>query len=185
MSAQAAVPPEHLDLGRIRLRHPRLTDAEAMFEYGSDPEVARYVDWPICTTIEPILERIRRHRECWDSGAEFRWVITLPKDDRAIGGISSTVVGHAAEFGFLVQRCHWGNGYATDAARAIVAWALSVPAIRRVWATCDVLNVTSARVLEKAGLVRERILPRAIVRPQLSGEPRDALLYARTKQATA
>jgi RimJ/RimL family protein N-acetyltransferase len=177
------LPPETFDLGRIRLRHPRLSDAEAMFEYGSDPEVARYADWPICTAIEPILERIRGHRQCWDSGSEFRWVIT--RDDRAIGGITCSVAGHAGEIGFLVHRRHWGNGYATDAARAIVAWASKVAGIRRVWATCDTENLASARVLEKAGLMREAVLPRAIVRPQLSREPRDAFLYARTKPATA
>ena len=49
------------------------------------------------------------------------------------------------------------------------------------WATCDTENSASARVLEKLGFEREQILLKAIVRPQISPEPRDAYLYARWK----
>jgi RimJ/RimL family protein N-acetyltransferase len=91
------------------------------------------------------------------------------------------VLLHTADVGYLLDRHHWGNGYATEAARAVVAWAFSVPAIRRVWATCDTANVASARVLEKAGLEREGTLRQAIVRPNLGNEPRDAFIYARVR----
>lgn len=42
-----ALPPEVIDLRRLRLRRPQLSDASAIFEYASDPEVARYSDWPV------------------------------------------------------------------------------------------------------------------------------------------
>jgi len=82
---------------------------------------------------------------------------------------------------YLLDSRQWGKGYATEAARAIVEWAFSVPVIRRVWATCDTQNVASARVLEKAGLQLEGTLRRAIVRPNLGNEPRDAFIYARVR----
>jgi ribosomal-protein-alanine N-acetyltransferase len=50
-----------------------------------------------------------------------------------------------------------------------------------VWAVCDVENVASARVLEKAGLLWEGTLRRYILHPNVSPEPRDAHLYARTR----
>ncbi len=173
--------PETFELGRIRLRRPKLSDADALFAIGSDPEVARYADWPLDTEPGPNLERLRRRPALWDSGAEYYWIITLPSDDRAIGAVATRVVQHAADVGYLVDRRHWGNGYATAAARAIVEWALSTPSIRRVWATCDTENVASARVLEKAGLQLESTLRQAIVRPNLSSEPRDAFLYAKVR----
>jgi [ribosomal protein S5]-alanine N-acetyltransferase len=175
------VAPESFELARLRLRRPRLSDAEALFAIGSDPEVARYAEWPLDTEIGPNLERLRQRAELWDSGAEYYWIVTPARDDRAIGAVSTRVVQHAADIGYLLDRRHWGNGYATEAARAIVDWALSRPSIHRVWATCDTENVASARVLEKAGLQREGTLRRAIVRPNLSSEPRDALLYARVR----
>lgn len=174
-------PPEVMELGVIRLRRPGLPDAEGMFDCGSDPEVARYADWPLATSIGRIIERIQRSGQRWESGGEYRWTIALPETDEAAGAISLLVDGHVAELGFLVRRCHWGKGYATAAARAVVAWAMDQPEIWRVWATCDCGNLASIRVLEKTGFMREGRLRRATVRPNLSAEPRDALLYARVR----
>lgn len=174
-------PPETLPLPRLILRRPQLADAPALFACGSDPEVARYMDWTRVTTTEPGIERIRRSDECWAAG-NYYWVITLPAENHAvIGAISCSIEDQAAEFGFFLHPHHWGHGYATEAAQAIVAWALSQASLSRVWATCDTENLASMRVLEKAGLSRERLLPRAIVRPNLSPEPRDAYLYARLR----
>jgi RimJ/RimL family protein N-acetyltransferase len=175
------VAPETFELARLRLRRPKLSDADALFAIGSDSEVARYADWPLSTEMGPTLDRLRQRAELWDSGAEYYWVITLAHDDRAIGAVSTRVVQAAADVGYLLDRRHWGNGYATEAARAIVEWAFSTPSIHRVWATCDTENVASARVLEKAGLQREGTLRRAIVRPNLSNDPRDAFVYARVR----
>ena len=50
-----------------------------------------------------------------------------------------------------------------------------------MWATCDVENARSARVLEKAGLAREAVLRAWAVRPNVSPEPRDVLMYARVR----
>ena len=178
----ATRPPEVIELERLRLRRPRLSDAPAIFEYASDPEVARYADWPISASIESVTERLRWREDEWNSGEEFHWVVTLPPEDRAIGAIACTISGHAAEFGFLFARRYWRNGYATEAARAIVGWVFSVPSVWRLSATCDAENLASARVLEKSGLEREGILRRAIVRPNLSGEPRDAFLYSKVRR---
>jgi RimJ/RimL family protein N-acetyltransferase len=42
-------------------------------------------------------------------------------------------------------------------------------------------NVASARVLEKVGMVREGVLRRYIVHPNIGPEPRDSIVYARTR----
>jgi ribosomal-protein-alanine N-acetyltransferase len=173
--------PETFDTQRIRLRRPRLSDAEAIFEYGSDPEVARYADWPLCTTIDPIIKNLHKRIALWESGTELYWMITLPQEDRAIGGVYCCVAQHSAELGYILNRRYWGNGFATEASRAVIDWAFSVPSIRRVWATCDTENLASARVLEKSGLSREGTLHRWLVRPNLSDEPRDVFIYSRVR----
>ncbi len=174
-------PPETINLPRIRLRRPKISDAEAIFEFGSDPEVAHYADWQVRTTIEPLINSLHKRSERWESGEEFYWVITFPEEDRAIGGISCQVAGHAVEFGYLVHRRYWGNGIATEVTQGIVQWAFSNPPIWRVWATCDAENLASVRVLEKAGLTREGRLRRWAIRPQISNEPRDAFIYSRVR----
>jgi RimJ/RimL family protein N-acetyltransferase len=62
-----------------------------------------------------------------------------------------------------------------------VDWALTQPTIYRVWATCDVDNLASARLLEKIGMQREGLLRRWIIPPNISEVPRDCWCYAKTK----
>lgn len=169
--------PELFDLGDIRLRRPKPEDAEAIFEYGSDPEVARYADWPVQTSIEPIVELIEERKARWESYSEYYWVITESVSDRAIGGVSCRLEGDEAEIGYLLNRKRWGEGYATKAAGAVLTWLKSGQAVKKVRATCDTENLASVRVLEKLGMHRERVLERHSVRPALGVEPRDAYLY--------
>jgi len=68
-----------------------------------------------------------------------------------------------------------------EAVRAIIDLAFVSPAIYRVWAVTDVENFASARVMEKAGMVREGRLARYIMHPNISDEPRDVYCYAITK----
>src|SRR5262245_59272067 len=135
-----------------------LSDAPAIFEYASDPEVTRYAEWPISRSIESVEGRLRLRADEWEAGDEFHWVMTLPPDDRPIGAIACTISGHTAEFGFVLASRFWRNGYATEAARATVGWVFSEPSVWRLSATCDVENRASARVLEKSGLEREGIM---------------------------
>lgn len=172
--------PKVFVLERIRLRRPKVTDAQAIFEYGSDPEVAHYAAWPIRANIDKLIESLRERAALWDAGTEFSWVITTAAEDQAIGGVSCKIVGDSAEIGFLLNRHYWCNGYATEASGAIIEWVFSLPSVSKVWATCDTENIASIRVLEKLGFTREDTLYRAILRPQISSGPRDAFIYSCT-----
>jgi len=139
------------------------------------------MDWPRSQTLKSIVEALSHRAKEWESGSAFNWLITLPPDDVVIGSVSCAFKGHSVEYGYLLNRNFWGRGFATEISKAIVGWALSEPFIWRVWATCDVDNFASARVLEKSGMSREGILRRSIVRPNISGEPRDAYLYSKVR----
>ena len=118
----------------------------------------------------------------WAAAEEFYWVITIKPHDTAVGGVSCRVRDHAADFGFVLNRRYWSQGYATEAARAVVDWAESIETIQRIWATCDAENAASARVLEKLGLAREGTLRCWAVRPNIALEPRDAFVYAKVRE---
>jgi RimJ/RimL family protein N-acetyltransferase len=72
-----------------------------------------------------------------------------------------------------------GSSFGTEVACAMVALAATLNGVYRLWATCDVENVASARVLEKAGLAQEGILRRWAKRPNISSVPRDAFVYGK------
>ena len=69
----------------------------------------------------------------------------------------------------------------SEAARAMVDWAMGLDDIFRVSAVCDIDNIGSARVMEKAGMEREGRLRRYMIHPHLSPEPRDVYMYAKVK----
>jgi ribosomal-protein-alanine N-acetyltransferase len=89
--------------------------------------------------------------------------------------------GHRVEFGYVLARAWWGQGLMTEVLTEVAAWALAQPAIWRIGAVCDVENIGSARVMEKAGLVREGRLRRWLVHPNIGDEPRDCFLYAKVR----
>ncbi len=172
--------PEVLTTLRLVLRRPRLADAAAIFEYASDPDVIHYMDYAPRREISEVVKFLEAEPERWESG-HFSWVLTTQAHDRPIGTIACWIDNHAAGFGYLLHRQHWGQGYATEAAQAIVEWAISLPTIYRVWATCDTENLASIKVLQKCGLVCEGRLRCYQIRPNISPIPRDALMYAKVR----
>jgi RimJ/RimL family protein N-acetyltransferase len=173
------LPPETIPTDRLILRRPRLSDAADIYEYGGDPEVTRYMDWPTHSSLQDALDYIQAAERSWESGQEYSWVIARKPDDKAIGGVGCRVRGHAVDLGYVLARNEWRRGYASEAARAVREWASSLDSIYRVWATCDVENAASARVLEKIGMSREGILRRWAIRPNLASRaPRDAFVYS-------
>jgi ribosomal-protein-alanine N-acetyltransferase len=177
------MPPETFETNRLLLRRVTLADADPIFAgYAQDPEVTRYVIWQPHRHLGDTREFLQRCVDRWEAGTEFTWAICLP-DGTLIGAFALRVDGHKADTGYVLAQPSWGNGYATEALRAVIAWALQQPQIFRVWATCDHENPASARVMEKAGMTREGVLRRWLIHPQASSTPRDCLCYSIVKDA--
>ncbi len=117
----------------------------------------------------------------WGESKAYSYVITLKDSDSAIGMIALHPDGFKIEIGYVLARPQWGKGYMTEAARAVTNWLLEQPDSYRVFAVCDVENPASARVMEKAGMIREGILHRNSIHPNVSNEPRDSYIYAIVK----
>ena len=175
-------PPKTLKTERLRLRKTKLADAEAIFrDYAQDAEVAKYVSWRAHQNLEETREYVRMCQLAWDVGKAYHWVIERREDSRLIGMMIARINAAKWELGFVLARAFWGQGYMTEALNGIIAWALRRKEIYRVWAVCDVDNLASARVMEKAGMEREGILRSWSVHPNISAEPRDSYCYAITK----
>ena len=175
-------PPEILETSRLLLRLPVLDDADAIFQkYAQDPEVTKYLVWRPHENSHVTKASVRRFMQCWEDGTSFPWVVVHKNDHALIGMIELRIEPFCADLGYVLAREYWGNGYATEMTKSVVEWALAQETIYRVWATCDVENPASARVLEKAGMQREGVLRRFIVHPNISAEPRDSYCYSAVK----
>jgi [ribosomal protein S5]-alanine N-acetyltransferase len=172
-------PPEILESSRLRLRRLVEDDAEAIFAaYAQDPEVTKYLVWRSTGNIEDTRHALRNATEAWEEGKAFNWIILRKKDNQLMGMVGVRVDGHKVELGYVLGRKFWRQGYMTEAVQAVVSWATKEEDVYRVWAVCDIENLASARVMEKAGMQREGILRRWSMHPNRSDEPRDCYCYA-------
>lgn len=177
-------PPATFATARLVARAPRVDDGPAVFAaYASDPEVTRYLAWRAYSRVEPLTAFLRECVAQWEKGeGHLAWLLCLKGTDRPIGSIGVTLEpGGKALFGYALAKKFWGHGLTAEALTHLVDWAMSQPMLYRAWAFCDVDNTASARVMEKAGLLREGILRRWHVCPNLGPEPRDCLVYAKVK----
>ena len=175
-------PPETFQTERLRLRKPALQDAEPIFcAYAQDAEVTKYLTWSPNRSIDETRDFVRSCVAGWNEGKSFHWVIVRKTPEELLGMVSTRVDGHKWELGYVLARAHWSRGYMTEVVKALIGWALNQPGIFRVWSVCDIDNLASARVMEKAGMRKEGILRRWSVHPNVSEEPRDSYCYSVTK----
>ncbi len=161
---------------RLKLREIAQDDFQAVHEYASDPETVRYMPFGP-NTMEETREFIERNlkRQQEDPRTEYGLGIILKREDRLIGACGMHgVTDIQASIGYILNRGYWGNGYATEAARALVEYLFDERGVHRVYASCDPENHASVRVLEKVGMSLEGRLRENMV---IHGEYRDSLIF--------
>lgn len=109
-------------------------------------------DESLKTAYREMLQGCLDHPEQWD------WYAVLPvglKDGACVGDLSFKGLNPdgSVEIGYGISEEYQGNGYATEAVGAAVAWALMQPGVTRVEAETAPGNRASQRVLEKCGFV--------------------------------
>ena len=171
-----------LETARLRLRLPEQADARRIYDaYGTDAEVTRYLSWRPHTDRASAEAHMKQRLADMKRGSELGWMIEHNDEPGLLGMISLFPVKHQGELGYVLARAAWGQGYMSEAAAAVLAWALDERGLLRVWAVTDAENAGSARVLEKIGMEREGKLRCFGIHPNVSPEPRDCLLYAKVR----
>lgn len=164
---------------RLTLRPPRREDAPATFAaYAQDADVTRFLVWQPHRTLADTEAFMERLLAATASGKQHSWILERPDDGAVLGSFALRLDGHKADVGYLLARAAWGQGLMTEALRAVIGFAWTLPQVQRVWAVCDVDNPASGRVMEKAGMQYEGRLRAWSFHPNVSAAPRDCLCYA-------
>ena len=167
-----------LETRDLFLRRPVRKDAEDIFRYTSDPEVARYVLWDPHRSISESRSFVRDLRFRIRSGYPSSWAVVLRESGTVIGTIGFmwySAENRSAELGYSFSREYWNRGYATQALGAVVCAAFRSLPLNRLEAQHDVRNPASGRVMQKCGFRQEGILRSRILN---KGEYVDVALYA-------
>lgn len=174
---RVSIQPPRLFAERLRLRPVEASDAPALFALHSNARVLRYWDGPAWREPARAERFVAASREMADDGTGVRLTIQRTTDTTFLGWCSLTRWNSAhrsASLGYCLDDAVWGNGYATEAARALLQWAFTTLDLNRVQAETDTRNAASARVLEKLGFVREGTLREDCV---VDGDVSDSWVY--------
>ena len=175
-------PPETFQTPRLSLRPVELKDARQIYTtYAGEAAPTHYMNFARHWELEESEAFALRCIECWKSGSAFAWAVESKSHGAIIGVIDLRLTPPKADFGYIYGQEFWGQGFATEAAAAVVNWAIAQPEIFRVWATCYPDNLASAAVLQKVGLSFEATLVNSEARPQLGEVAGPSHCYAMVK----
>ena len=138
-----------IETERLTLRPLIPDDAGDVFEWAGDPIANRFMPYPAYM----------------EEAAVRRWIESLVLENNEFGFVlksTGKVIGsgsvrfdeqlQAYVFGYNLNRAYWGNGYATEAAKAMIGWARRELGARDFAAVYADANTASGRVIEKCGL---------------------------------
>ncbi len=146
---------------RLFLRPFSLSDSEDVRKLAGEREIAD-------TTLniphpyeEGMAEKwISTHAAGFEENTSLTFAITCRKDGNLLGAVGLTVQrSHSrAELGYWIGKPYWGNGYCTEAARAVIAYGFTTLKLNRIFAMYMTRNPSSGRVMEKLGMKSEGIM---------------------------
>ena len=146
-----------IETPRLLLRPLTVADAPAVFAWGSDPEVNRYMAYPLERSVADAEAWLRQVEQA-DGRSDYDFGFVRKADGLLIG--SGGVYRRKKEFwrrawwvlGYNLRRDCWGQGYATEAAQAMLDFARRKRGARIFIASHAVDNPASGRVMEKCGM---------------------------------
>ncbi len=147
-----------LQTERLILRAFQMDDAPAVDKYVSEKAIAATtLNIPHPYTLEMAEEWIGTHKEAFDNGQAVRFAITLGDSGELLGaiGLEITAAHERAEIGYWIGKPHWGKGYCTEAAIAVLQHGFDSIGLERIYATHFRRNPASGRVMQKAGMKHE------------------------------
>ena len=163
---------------RLLLRPWRLDELDVYHRMRGDPEVVRYLYDPPLRRDET-REKLATLRSSIDEpGQWINVAVEVAATGEVVGDVGigwQSAVHRSADVGYSFLPEHWGRGYATEAAAALVDQAFSGLAAHRVIGRIDSRNTASAAVLERLGM---RLEAHLVENEWVKGEWTDESIYA-------
>ena len=153
------MPVTTLQTDRLVLRDWRATDRAPFAALNADPRVMEHFPASLDRAAsDALVERITTdlHRSGWGL-----WAVARRDNDRFLGFTGLLAVGFeapftpAVEIGWRFAVDAWGQGHATEAARAVLDHAFGTLELPEVVSMTSVSNVRSQRVMERIGMGRD------------------------------
>jgi RimJ/RimL family protein N-acetyltransferase len=179
------LPPERIETQYLVLRVWEVQDApllNAAVEFSLE-HLRAWLPWAMSapSPLEETRQRLTDYQERFFEGEEFVFGIFDPGETQVVGGcgLHPRIGPGGLEIGYWIRADEVGQGFATEAAKALTEAGFGIPDIDRIQIHCDPENIPSRRVPEKLGYVLAETRIGDEVTP--NGEVRDSLIFEITR----
>lgn len=167
-----------LETPRLRLRKLTMRDAQDIFAYSRDPQVAKYVLWDAQTSLADARAYLRYMLRKYRMGEPASWGIEWKASRQIIGTIGFMWIQRenaAAEVGYSLHRAYWNQGIMTEALQELIQYGFGTMNLNRIEAQHETQNPASGAVMRKCGMTKEGTLRQRLMN---KGRFVDVDLYA-------
>ena len=165
-----------LETERLILRRLTMDDLDHLFTLYHSPDVRKYYSEGIPSYEETKQELEWMINTCYAKYGFGMWATIEKKTRKFIGRCGLTPMDiegrEEIEVGYMLAKEYWGQGFATEAARAILQYGFEQEGLARLICVINPGNQASSRVAEKIGMTLE-------IDGDINGEP--TLLYSINK----
>lgn len=127
---------------------------ESTIQYAMDLENTKYMCHLPDETVEEAEGFLIRVDNEWKKDKPEFYEFAILYHDKHIGAVSVYLEDQAGELGWIVHKHYWRNGFAYEAAKALVGYANRELKVNHFLAHCDAENIASYKVMEKLGMSR-------------------------------
>jgi ribosomal-protein-alanine N-acetyltransferase len=147
-----------METSRLRFRKFQPSDFQNMRKLESNGEIMKFTPMRFPLTEKETLDRLNLFLK---QGGEGIWAIEGKLDAQFIGWIMLKIIDQTdPELGFMIVQDFWGNGYAFEAAEALVNHGFHQLNYGAITATTDADNSKSKSLLIKLGFEFEKCITR-------------------------
>ncbi|KAB3527600.1 GNAT family N-acetyltransferase [Alkaliphilus serpentinus] len=165
-----------IQTNRLIIRDFEVEDWLCVHRYAVKPEVIKYMDWGPNTEEETKnYIKMARDMEKQENRRDFEFAIILKKNHTLIGGCGIHQRDTNCEIGYCLDSEYWRQGYASEAATALLELGFKYLKAHRIYAFCRPENTGSEAVMKKLGMKKEGILRENIF---VRGSFKDSLVYS-------
>lgn len=172
--------PSAIETKRLLLRRPLPSDASAVFaRYASNPAVTKYLGWRTHRSVADSQMFLACCDAEWQQAGIGPYLLQSRENGAVLGSTALRLSSpQQAGIGYVLAQDAWGQGYATEALRAMRELALRL-GVLRVTAVCHPEHRASWRVMQKCGFTREGLLRAHAQFPNIApGMAGDVLCYS-------
>jgi len=172
------------ETARLILREYTIQDLHAVHAYASDPTVVKYMLWgpnSVKDTQDFIALAMSEGTEMPRS--VYNLAIEHQQTQSLLGGISMHIQNQEAEIGWILNQKAWGQGYATEAAQAMIAFGFDSLTLGRIIANCDFENSRSYQVMVRCGMTQCAYQNEVRMSSHFSDQKRDQHQFEITRES--